>query len=595
MMMRLSFHSILYGVSIAMIVLVGILLRIGPHIDFSHVGEGNLSAYYFDKFNRIVITGRLAPYDVWEFAPDARPENVPPGAPYAAAGIFALARLAFPHMNALTFAAWFPVITYTLFGLVAFLLFALRERSMLAAVLMLAIISLAPISASYTEYGYFVQEPLGAFFLFLATYFLANVRRTHLDVAAAIASIAALSLTWQQFPFFVFAILALIIGALIIKRFSEAKAVAITLVAGLLVAEFISRVIIGIQYSVWGMIKEIVLGAWLLRAGDSDLISAMTNVDWRRGTLEKFYRWYGPLTALLFLWGMVTAWLRRRDFRHLAAFVFGIAAAGLLWQFQKERIFGFGLLLFPVGMGAMAFERGGYAFDWQMVSKKRKAFGVGAVLVLGAILFAVYGGTLRDRFFAPPQPVPDVTLERQDNPDGTIDLTVRLTNRGGTTYAKGGIFWDLNTGLHLEVENADILEFEANSPLKSDEWYPYHVYPYIRLGNTQFLETRYRQLKNGQSGDARVKIKPTADGPVRFYWRGWLTDVGCTNEFERKSLAGFLPKFDPGLENCVVRFPAHDARGYLECPIDIASHRVPDAEKPGAFGLKPLPCAVLEL
>lgn len=355
--MRVTFRSILFAVAIAAMFLAGILLRIGPHIDFSHVGEGNLSAYYFAKFKEVVEEGRLSPIDRWEFAPDLHPENVPPGLPYVAAGIFAIARLAAPRLTAIGFAHWFPVIIYALFSAIAFLLFLRRERSMFAAASVFAVISLAPLFASYTEYAYFVQEPLGALFVFLAAYSVANYRRSRLDTVGGVVSVAALALTWQQFPLFVFAALAVAGTALVMKRFGDAAAVAAILAAGIGLAEFVSHSVIGIPYSPVGMIKEIALGAWLFRIGDPDFLAAMTNRDWRRSSLDQFYRWYGPLTVFLAVWGTAVSWLRRRDFRYLASLVFAIAAAGFLWQFQKERIFGFSLLLFTVGMGALTFEK----------------------------------------------------------------------------------------------------------------------------------------------------------------------------------------------------------------------------------------------
>jgi hypothetical protein len=63
------------------------------------------------------------------------------------------------------------------------------------------------------------------------------------------------------------------------------------------------------------------------------------------------------LTALLVGWGLIVSFLRKNDFRFLTSLIFGIAALALLWQFQKERIFVFGMLLFTIGVGLLAFEK----------------------------------------------------------------------------------------------------------------------------------------------------------------------------------------------------------------------------------------------
>lgn len=214
---------------------------------------------------------------------------------------------------------------------------------------------------------------------------------------------------------------------------------------------------------------------------------------------------------------------------------------------------------------------------------------VGVFVLAGTGLLAA---RLRDAFFVPPPPVAEVGVERHDNPDGTIDLTVRITNRGGATFRSRKEYWNLNSGLHLEVENAEILEFEARSPLKDYEWYPYHVYPYIRLGNVQFLETRYDRLKYGEAGDARVKIRPTGDGPASLYWRGWLTDAGCMRGLIREIRAG---KPQPDYEPCVIRAPATGAPGAEICPIDIATRKHTETGDARFYALKPLSCARVEI
>jgi hypothetical protein len=351
------FRTLIYIFTAAILLLAGTILRIGPHIDFSHVAEGNLSAYYFDKFNRVATRNGLLAEDIWEFAPDKNPENVPPGLPYLGALVFKLLRFVAPQITPFGFAAWLPVFIYLIFGLTVFILFWRVERAPLAAILMLAVVSLAPIFASYTEYAYFVQESLGTVFLFLTVYFIANCLRSRFDVIAAILSLTAFILTWQQFPLFIFVALGLILAAVFLRKIPEAKALAFILVTGILSAEFISRVIIGIHYSALGMIKEIILGSIMLHSGNSDFLTAMTNIDWRHSTPAKFYQWYGPLTVFLVGWGLIISFLRKNDFRFLTSLIFGIAALALLWQFQKERIFVFGMLLFTIGVGLLESER----------------------------------------------------------------------------------------------------------------------------------------------------------------------------------------------------------------------------------------------
>ncbi len=350
------FRSIVYIISLIAILFGGILLRIGPHIDFSHVADGNLSAYYFDKFNRIIEQSRILPDDVWEFAPKKFPENVPPGLPYFAAGIFKIIKLFFPDLSTFNFAAWFPVIVYLIFGILAFLIFLKLENSPLSAFTVLFLISFSQIFASYTEYAYFVQESLGTLFLFLAAYFIFNHQRSKLYLFASFIFLTFLFISWQQFPLFVFALIILIIFASLTKRLSEAKVIALIVVFSLIAAEFISKVIIGIDYSAFGMIKDIIWGAILFRAQDPDFLTAMTNSDWHHSTLQQFFRWYGPLGAVLFFAGIIFSLMKRRDFRYFAALIFSLIFSFYLWQFQKERIFVFGIIVLVVGMGVAALE-----------------------------------------------------------------------------------------------------------------------------------------------------------------------------------------------------------------------------------------------
>jgi hypothetical protein len=222
--------------------------------------------------------------------------------------------------------------------------------------------------------------------------------------------------------------------------------------------------------------------------------------------------------------------------------------------------------------------------------RSRRTFvGLVIIILLGIGVLAI---RFKDSIFVPPPPLPEASVIRHDNPDGTIDLTVRMINRGGTTFSSRKDFWNLNSGLHLEVENAEILEFGAKSPLKDYEWYHYHVYPYIRLGNIQFLETRYDRLRKGEFGEARLKIKPTAEGPTVFYWRGWMTDIACMRDLIRSRIPGKAP---PEYEPCVVRIPATNAPGSVRCPIDIATRKRTETNELGDYDLKELSCARLEI
>lgn len=579
----------------AAILIFGIALRIGPHIDFSHAIDGNLSSYYFGKFNQLMENGRLGPMDIWQWAPGTHPENAPPGLSYAAGALYFLAKPFFPDILPIQFANVFPVIVYALFGISAFLLFSLVEKNALAGIVVLSAISFSQIFASHTEYAYFAQETLGALFLFLSIYFLINVRRSKFDFAAAVISITFLVLSWQQFPIFYFVGAALIAILFLQKNFGAVKLTAVALALPILFSEFIARVVMGIEYSPVGMIKEIALGAWLLKSRDPDFLSVMVNPDWLRAAPSDFFKWYGPLASVLVPLGIAASLVRIKNTRYLSALVFSVFGMALFFQFRKEKIFAFAMML-PViaaAVEAISFEPMRLAKDAfskirRTLVYQRRLIYAAAFGVFTAVFLILIWPRISSRLWPPASPAPDVSFQKTENPDGTIDIYVRLTNRGGITYSAPGMLWNLNTGLHLEVENADILEFESKSRLLEDEWYHHHVYPYIRLGDLQFVETRYKQLKYGEWGDARLKIKPLGP-PVNVYYRGWLTDTPCTEDYVRKSAAGLLPRFDTGLEKCIIRFPRYGDENYPRCPIDIASRRVGSGT--GEFDLKALPCA----
>jgi len=559
---------------VALVLTFGVWLRL--EVGRSTLAANNLAIYYFDKFQRLATDGRLPRSDIWEFAPGPHPENAPPGFVYISWVLYELLRRSGLTLTMLQFADLLPVIIWAIGSVFAFLAVWLIERKVVAAILVTAVFALVRPMVFLTAWGNYTQETAGVFLMFFSIYFFSHLWRpvSRAFFAVGAASIALLILTWQQFPVFYVAAAGLAAMAFAFKESRAALRGLALLGSALIVAETINKVFVQNAYSALSMIREYAIGFWQAHLRTPDFICCMVRNDWGSVPWARFPSHFGPLASALFIIGFSLAVLFFTKWRYRTFLFFGMAGLILFHTYEKEQNVALGMALPVIVLGAITvlsrrevdsfLER--VNFIWSGIRKiPRWPFAVLAAILVGAAILIKLMPSL--------PPKPDVSFASAEGPDGKFTVTVRLKNLGGLPFYPSGIFPGLTSGVHVELQNAIIDSYKANFPLTQLNDWPYYTYSYARLGNTYFVEAKFKSLKYGEIGE--VVIKGRAEDPkfpVKAYYRGWMPINSCIQDFtERERRLGQLPK--NGWEPCVARMPANDDSAHEICPIRVFSGR----------------------
>lgn len=567
-----NFFSVLRIFIFLAILMLGMYMR-AYSTRFTTLAENTVASYYYDRFQRLIADGRLPEADVWGFAPSTHAENVPPGLPYLTAAFLPLWKLSGTAANdLLAYANYFPMFFFILWAVCLWVLFALRERNYLKAVIALTALAFAPEAISLTSYTLYFEEVPGVFFLFFTLYFWSKLDgRKVWDLIGATISLVLLILTWQQFPF-AYAVGGLgVLAAIVFRQRNIATLLSISMVSALALSEGISRLVVDIDYSPVGMIGEAILGILYYRS--PDLVLAMTRADWAGVHPLRLINYFGPLSIFLVvlgLWLGVTRWKMHEYRLSLLGALVGLA---LIIAMHKERHLAFAALLLPISLAAQEFSSHQWnfasasAFIRRIITKVRNrvllAPKVTLIICLAIIVFFIRSTTNRA------DPVPKVSFSAQRLDDATISVQIRMENAGASTLNKKEAF----AGFHVEVENAEILA----SRVVPSKYRP-GTKAYAREGDRYFFEVKIPRLKSGEVGEIYLRVAPESGKQAKIYWRGWMPKSSCTrlarqSVAEDLSIAWRVPENFWRAEECIVRVPANNDEEHTLCPIRVfAAH-----------------------
>ncbi|MBI1974790.1 MAG: hypothetical protein HYS57_00330, partial [Parcubacteria group bacterium] len=173
-------------------------------------------------------------------------------------------------------------------------------------------------------------------------------------------------------------------------------------------------------------------------------------------------------------------------------------------------------------------------------------------------------------------PKPEIAVSHQKNLDGTIDVKLRMINRGGTTFSSNRLWPGLNSGMHVEVCGADIVRSDPYSPTAEYAWRYQSVYSFARWGDCYFTEIKFRQLRKNQWGEAVFTIKPWTTDKPSLYYRAWMTETSCIIDYKKSS--GETPEEQKLLESegepCIVRSPTNKDTSQPLCPVQVMAARM---------------------
>ncbi len=570
-----------------LVLLVALILGIGFYFRSSNIIYepvlNTVSSYYFDKSQRLVTDGYFPKEDIWDFAPSVRKENAPPFLAYFTRSFYKIYQLV-GGLNLEDFVKIFPLAMYGLWSLSLFFVFY-DLWGTAVAIYTLAIFSFLPVSVSLTTMGYF-EETVGTWLIFLGVYFLIKVAAKP-DInrffAASLLVNTALVLAWQQFPVFYISSVPLFIFWILSGNLSKKNAVLLLffLLSPLLLAEVLSRVLIGIDYSPLAMIKEYIYAFW--HRSDPDLISAMSRSDWANISFSRFWSYFGLSGLFLIFWGWCSIALDLRKKEKQIIGVFNLVGFAFLLFFVKERFLALSLFLYVMALGVKLIlepgvikEKIGHIWEYagfylRHLKIKMMMTKTGLVLVLA--LAAVWGGLVFYRNFYRFPPLSHIIIEA----GGVLRLgqsqkiAIKLENIGGPSLAEPFAFG----GLHVEVENAEVRNISASSPFTDSQAV---VKNFSRSGNVFFFETKYDYLDSNEFGWASFEIIPYAE-PVLIYYRSWLPGI-CPDEKRREVLKDLLPgwsnleKSGWRNEECIKRSPPNDENKENFCRIPVmAAHQ----------------------
>ncbi|MDP3770136.1 MAG: hypothetical protein U1A25_01485 [Candidatus Sungbacteria bacterium] len=549
------------------------------------IPQSNVDSYYFDKTNRLLQDGEFPQQDIWDFAPYTHPENAPPGLAYITAFFYTLITF-FSSIDIYEFAHLFSMIIFGIWLAGIFFVF-LHLYDLGTALSISAVFTFLPVSVAFTTRGRYFEELIGVPLMFAGVYMLMRVARAdHASfqkwITLTTATISLLALSWQQFPvFFVGAVLSLIFiaGSSIKELKSLLIRWGIPLIGGLIVAELISRVFVGISYSVFGMIGEFFY-AFVMRS-DPDLVLAMSRGDWANLSLQRFFNyfsWPGVVFGILGAAAIIVRWRMREK-----KIICGFAITGIIMAFMfiKDRylalafllfLFGEGinLLFFPQALAMRSLEMLSQARTWILTAHARiTQYKIRIVFLIFGSLSVLLLINVANGYRNPPIPILSLVKDGEWQIGISKTVHIEMRNDGGGPFGGSVAF----SGMHVEVINGFVNNIRSSaSSTRSSVVFK----NFSQTGNAFFFEVKFDTISAKRPQSVSFVVTPYAE-PARILYRGWLP--GRCGFSQRLMALGDLRKswksFKNGWRNeeCIRRAPITDDGVESLCRIPVfAAH-----------------------
>lgn len=577
-------HTFLAVITLSAIFWVGADLRsIAP--EHAILQSDRVDSYYFDKTHRLLDDGQFPQQDIWDFAPDAHPENAPPGLAYITALLYTPITL-FSDITLYEFTHIFPVIIFGVWLMVIFLVF-LHLYDLMVALFISALFAFLPVSVAFTTQDRYFEELVGVPLMFAGIYMLMRVARAdHTSLRkwmiATAATISLLALSWQQFPLFFMgtALSIIFIAGLDIKKWKFLSLRwGIPIITGLIIAEFISRVLVDISYSVFGMLGEFFY-AFLIRH-DPNLILAMQRNDWANLSLQKFFNYFGWSGVIFGTLGIAAIAAQWKAWEKRITCAFAIVGILMLYIFIKDRYMAlaFLLFLFAAGIDILFSPRALRDLFFRMLTQghtwihairshiTRKTMLI-SFLVTGSLLIIFLINFIYD-YKNPPMSILSFTKEREWQVGVPQIVRIEIRNNGGKPAGGSAAF----SGMHVEIINGFVSSIKASA---SSTHSSVVFKNFSQAGNAFFFETKFDTISPKSREYVSFVVTPYAE-PIRILYRGWLPGrCGLFQRLEglrdlRRSRKNFKNSWRN--EECIQRVPVTDDLTQAVCRIPVfAAH-----------------------
>jgi len=553
-----------------------VVFTVGMWIRFSNPLNPtiNVNDYYFHRSYYLWQNGALPESDVWNFAPQKMPENIPPLLAYATIPFFtAAAFLLPPNYNTtdmLNAALYFPPFFYAGWMILAFF-FLKRILSTRGIILFLILLTFIPASISLFAKNNYDEEILGIILLFLFIICLLHYTREKRPryFWGMFAGLTLLELAWQQFTI-IFIALLLVAIFMYFKERKTALVLFSILPLSLLAGHIISRREEATAYSPIDILKE----AWIFASNFSnpDLQMAMRRNDWSNIGIHSFLDSFGWLGAFLVLFGMARLAMRRDAIKDMVIFIFTFVC-GLSYFFFSKNV----SLFLPAALLTASY--GGET----LISRRHFNITLGGIfssalknprirlgIKYAIIIFAAVSVFLTTEH---------VVWLKRERLEGNIIISVspEIAQQGEPQkveiYLQNGAVPTLkekgsHAGFHIEVKNTAVKNIRAYSPYGSSNIV---IKPDAIKNNWYWFETKFPHLNKNEQGNISFEITPASQN-AEFRVRAWLP-ASCSIIMR---LAGIRDRRDEFWnpisngwrhESCIVRIPSSQSPQNTDYPV----------------------------
>lgn len=550
----------------------------------------NVNAYYYYRSQHLNDFGRLPKKDIWSFAPEVFPENIPPLLAYANVGLYKIVKIFKPEIDFYDFAMFFPPIIFVFWAVFGFFIISRFFKSYSVGLFFAGLLVVMPLSFNLTGYGQYTEEGLGVFLFFFSLMFLIEFAENKKPFYfwLALFLLTGFYLTWQQFPIFVAGLFIFsfiqVVGAGESRRRIAVYYLSL-IVLPLIFGHLLSFYLINIDYSPILMIYEAWLG--VKNMGGEAIRTAMYRQDWRNFYLVEFIRLISFAGWVLAGAGFLKCLLNSKKPKCQIALIFSILVLAVAFRFFKSRylalaplflLFCFGIDFFmerskeeweklSIFTGSIYSSKNKLFFKWNVRSVAIFLIGL-AIAGVAIVFLAIFKKEQKEI------PLPNiifVSLPQNLEIGKEYQIEMRLENKGEDSLLDPASFG----GFHVEAENAEVKNITSWSDMGRSEVI---IKPDAQREDIYWFEAKYAGFKSQEFGYLWFKIIPQKL-PVNIYYRAWLPAEPTF--FKRlKTLVKLSPKYRDWnrhswrSEEVIQRSPSNNDASQELCPVKVyAAHR----------------------
>lgn len=512
----------------------------------------NTASFFYARARDLQVNNQYPLEDRLNYAPEVFKEDYPPFPAYFAVGVYRLVSF-FCNVSFHHFIVILPVLMYVILFVAGFFIVA-NLYGKLAGFFFAILLTIIPAASLLTQKGYYTEEALGVFLIILFFFFFIKSKKNNKYVYLAITALTLLSLTWQIF-LWVFA------GVLVHLMFYRKKLThhLLILILPLLVGHIISVNIIGLDYSPVYMLKEAYVG--YKYESSEDFKIAFDRVDLRPIGFQKYTEDFTYLGLIFSVLGLFVCLKNLKKHEYATLLVYSILGFTAVIKYVKFRFFS---LVFIIMLSSLGMS---YAYNFDIVTrlrlkgyfKKLRKYSKKILKVL-VIILLILAGILTVQHIRNPECEITLILPEEKIEIGRVyDITLQIENIGEGALCRKDAF----SGVHIEVENASVLEKKAYSSITKGE-VAEKGYTTDQIG---WFEAKFDCLKHNNKGRVTFSIKPYAL-PVKLNYRCWIPQF-CLRPPPKE----ILPEFKMAWRNekCLHRKPSEGSlcsvpvyAGYVE-------------------------------